>query len=191
MRRQLLAALKMTIVLTLLFGIAYPLAVTAVSQVAFKDRADGSLVTRNGKVVGSSLIGQNFTTDRYFQPRPSAAGKDGYDGLASSASNLGPSNPALLDSVQKRIEAYRVANGLAADQPVPVDAVTASGSGLDPDISVANARLQAGRVASARGLPLDTVLGAIGDHTAGRQLGVLGERVVNVLQLNLDLDRQG
>ncbi|MDQ6928440.1 MAG: potassium-transporting ATPase subunit KdpC [Actinomycetota bacterium] len=191
MRRQLLAAFKVTLVLTVLFGVAYPLAVTAVSQLVFSDTANGSLVQSKGKVVGSSLIGQNFTSDRYFQPRPSAAGKDGYDGLASSASNLGPSNPTLLDSVQKRADDYRKANGVPTDKPVPVDAVTASGSGLDPDISVANARLQVGRVAAARGLPLDTVLRAVDDHTSGRQFGILGERVVNVLELNLDLDRRG
>lgn len=191
MRRQLLAALKVTLVLILLFGVAYPLAVTAASQLVFRDAADGSLVRRDGKVVGSSLLGQNFASERYFHPRPSAAGKDGYNGLASSASNLGPSNPALLDSVQKRVEDYRKTNGVAADEPVPVDAVTASGSGLDPDVSVANARLQARRVAAARALPLDTVLRAVDDQTAGRQVGILGERVVNVLLLNLELDRRG
>lgn len=191
MRNQLIAALKITVVLTLLFGVAYPLAVTAVGQVAFSDTANGSLVRRGGKVVGSALIGQNFTSDRYFLPRPSAAGKDGYDGLASGASNLGPSNPDLLVAVAQRVDDYRRVNGLAADATVPVDAVTASGSGLDPDISVANARLQARRVASARAVPLTAVLGAIDDHTSERRLGVLGERVVNVLQLNLDLDRRG
>jgi K+-transporting ATPase ATPase C chain len=188
MRRQLLAALKVTLVLTVLLGVAYPLAVTAVGQVLFKDRADGSLVRQGGKVVGSSLLGQGFTGAQYFHPRPSAAGTDGYDGLASGASNLGPSNPKLIDQVRQRVDDYRRDNGLAPDAAVPSDAVTTSGSGLDPDISVANARLQAPRVARARAVPAASVLKAIDNHTSGRTLGVLGEKVVNVLELNLDLD---
>jgi len=189
MRRQLFPALMMTIALTILTGLAYPLVVTGVAQGLFKSRANGSLVRVDGKIVGSSLLGQNFTAAKYFQPRPSAAGADGYDGLSSSASNLGPSNPDLLKAVHDRIVAYRKANGLGADAKVPVDAVTASASGLDPDISLANARLQAPRVARARSLPLATVLAAVDRHTENRQWGFLGERVVNVLELNLDLDR--
>jgi len=187
LRRQLLVGLRITVVLTVLLGLAYPLAVTAVSQLAFKVRAEGSLVKRDGTAVGSSLLGQNFTDPSYFHPRPSAAG-DGYDPLASGGSNLGPSNPKLLDTVAERVAAVQAENGLAADAPVPVDAVTASASGLDPQISVAYARLQASRVAEARGLPVDEVLGLVDDHTQRRPLGFLGENGVNVLTLNLALD---
>jgi K+-transporting ATPase ATPase C chain len=191
MRRQLLPALIMTICLTVLAGIVYPLAVSGASAVFFSRQASGSLVTVDGKVVGSSLLGQNFTDPKYFWPRPSAAGNDGYDGLASGGTNLGPSNPKLLDEVKQRVAAYRTANHLAADEPVPVDAVTSSGSGLDPDISVANARLQAGRVAAARGLAVADVLPLVAASTQHRQWGILGEDAVNVLELNLALDRNG
>jgi len=189
MRRQLMPALMMTIVLTVLTGLAYPLVVTGVAQGLFSSRANGSLVKVDGKVVGSSLIGQDFTSAKYFQPRPSATAGNPYNGLASGGSNLGPSNPTLVSTVKARAIAYRKLNGLAPNAPVPVDAVTASGSGLDPDISPANARLQAPRVARVRDLPLATVLAAVARHTQGRQWGFLGEKVVNVLQLNLDLDR--
>jgi K+-transporting ATPase ATPase C chain len=189
MRRQIVTGLLMTIVLTLLLGIAYPLLVTGVSQVAFPSQADGSFVKdKAGKVVGSSLIGQNFTKPQYFHPRPSAAG-DGYDALASSASNLGPSSPKLLASVRQRVAAYRKENHLRANEMVPVDAVTASASGLDPAISVANARLQARRVAEARHLPIADVLRVVAKHTQNRQWGVLGETAVNVLDVNLALDQ--
>jgi K+-transporting ATPase ATPase C chain len=191
MRRQLVPALVMTICLTVLTGIAYPLAVSGAAAALFPRQASGSLVKVGGKVVGSSLLGQNFTDPKYFWPRPSAAGTNGYDGLASGGTNLGPSNPKLLDSVQQRVADYRAANDLAADTPVPVDAVTSSGSGLDPDISVANARLQARRVAAARGLAVDDVLGLVGAHTRTRPWGVLGEDTVNVLDLNVALDRRG
>lgn len=185
--RQLRPALIMVGVFTVLLGVAYPLVVTVVSQVAFNDRANGSLIERDGTVVGSRLIGQNFTSPQYFHPRPSAAG-DGYDGGASSGSNLGPANPDLIAAVEERAVAYREENGLAADAQVPVDAVTASGSGLDPHISVANARLQATRVAAERGLDLEAVLEMVDDHTAGRAFGVLGEPAVNVVNVNLVLD---
>jgi len=194
-RRQLVTGLLMTVVMVVLVGVAYPLAVTGISQLTMSKRADGSLVSDNGKVIGSSLIGQNFTDadghplPQYFQPRPSAAGKDGYDAMASGGSNLGPRNEALLSSVSDRVAAYRTLNGLAAGTRVPVDAVTASGSGLDPQISVANARLQAARVARERGLAVDAVTGLISQHTQGRQWGFLGEQTVNVLELNLALDR--
>jgi K+-transporting ATPase ATPase C chain len=188
--RQLLPATLAILSLTFLLGVVYPLAVTAVGQVAFNDRANGSIVKVDGVAVGSELLGQNFTAPGYFHPRPSAAG-DGYDGSASSGSNLGPSNPNFLDSVASRVDAYRKENGLSADAQVPVDAVTASASGLDPQISVANALVQAPRVAAARDLDLDTVLTAIGQHTSHRPLGVLGDEGVNVLQLNLALDRMG
>jgi K+-transporting ATPase ATPase C chain len=204
MRRQLFPALMMMVVFTVITGLAYPLVVTGIAQGLFNDKADGSLVEdADGEVVGSSLIGQSFTEPQYFHPRPSAAG-DGYDASASSGSNLGPTNEKLLvgekddpatkdvdesfDGIEQRADAYRDENGLDADAAVPVDAVTASGSGLDPNISVANARLQAPRVADERGLDLEAVLELVDDHTSGRALGFLGEKGVNVLELNLSLD---
>jgi len=189
MRRQLLAALGAFAVLTVLTGLVYPMVVTGIAQVAFGGRADGSLIERDGRIVGSSLIGQAFAAPEYFHPRPSAAG-DGYDAMASGASNLGPSNPALLAEVADRAAAYRSENGLAPRDPLPVDALTASGSGLDPQISSANARLQAARVAEARGVPLERVLRLVEQATEGPSLGVFGERGVNVLRLNLLLDER-
>jgi K+-transporting ATPase ATPase C chain len=188
MRRQLLPALRIVLVFTVLLGLAYPLVVTGIAQGLWSDKADGSLVRVNGKAVGSSLIGQTFTKAKYLHPRPSAAG-DGYDGLASSASNLGPTNPTLIDDVKKAAAAYRKENGLPAGFSVPIDAVTSSGSGLDPGISVANAKLQAKRVAEARGLTVAQVEQVIDDHTNSRQLGFLGEDWVNVLGTNVALDR--
>lgn len=183
MRRQLLPAVAAFLVFTLLTGLAYPLAVTGVAQVAFPGRADGSLLEREGRVVGSRLIGQSFAGTEYFHPRPSAAG-DGYDAMSSSASNLGPTSEELLKAVDERRAAYRQANESGA----PIDALTASGSGLDPHISPANARQQAPRVARARGLTLREVLALVDEHTDGRSLGFLGEPGVNVLELNLALD---
>lgn len=183
--RQLRPALLVVVGFTLLTGVAYPLAVTAVGQVAFGEQADGSLVRRDGVVVGSELLGQDAADPAFFWPRPSAAG---YDGAASSGSNLGPGNPALLDAVAARAAAYREANGLAPDALVPVDAVTASASGLDPHISVANARLQAPRVAAERGLDPAVVLQLVDEHTDDRPLGFLGDPGVHVLRLNLALD---
>ena len=185
--RQLKPAFMVIVVFTLVCGIAYPLLSTAIAQVAFGDKADGSLIRRKGVVVGSKLIGQSFTAPQYFHPRPSAAGA-GYDGSASSGSNLGPLNPDLLSAVEERAAAYRTENGLAKDQMVPVDAVTASGSGLDPHISIANARLQVGRVAMQRGLDTNVVAELVNKYTDGRQLLVLGEPGVNVVELNLALD---
>lgn len=197
-RQQLLAGLRAVLVLTVLTGVFYPLAVTLVGQLAFEDEADGSLVRQDGDVVGSSLLGQSFTRPEYFHGRPSAAGAaaSGTEGgdpddptqIASSPSNLGPTNADLLEGVADAVAAYRDDNDLSDDALVPVDAVTSSGSGLDPHISVANARLQAKRVADERGLDLDTVLALIDDHTDGRALGFLGEPGVNVLGLNLALD---
>jgi K+-transporting ATPase ATPase C chain len=196
MRAQLLAALRTVAVFTVLVGLAYPLVVTGLAQVAFKDKADGSLLHRDGQVVGSSLLGQTFTSADYFQGRPSAAG-DAAAGsaktahrsaAASGASNLGPTNKELLDTVAERIAAYRKANDLPATTEVPVDAVTASGSGVDPEISIDNARLQAPRVARERGMSADDVLALVRDHTKRRDLGILGEEGVNVLELNLALD---
>ena len=195
LRRQFFTGLLMTLVMTALVGFVYPLAVTGISQLTMSKRANGSLVTANGKIVGSSLIGQSFADRnghalrRYFQPRPSAAGPDGYDAMSSGGSNLGPSNPTLLASVAKRAAEYRAFNGLARDTKVPVDAVTASASGLDPQISVANARLQVARVARARGLALATVSAVLVAHTRGRPFGIFGEQTVSVLDLNLALDR--
>ncbi len=187
MRRQLVPALGTVLVATVLLGLAYPLAMTGVAQLLFDGRADGSLVTRDGEVVGSRWIGQPFSGPGYLHPRPSAAG-DGYDGARSGGSNLGPTDDRLLATVSARAARYRAENGLPAAAPVPVDAVTASASGLDPYISVANARIQARRVARHRGLPLETVLAVIADHTDGRALGFLGEPGVNVLLVNVALD---
>lgn len=187
--RQLKPAIISVIVFTVLLGGVYPLVATAIGQVAFNDEANGSLIRRDGVVVGSELIGQTFTAPEYFHSRPSAAGA-GYDGSASSGSNYGPQNPDFLAAVAERVAAYREENGLSGDVSVPVDAVTASASGLDPHISVANARLQAARVAEARGLTLAVVMGLIDDHTDSRSLGVLGEPGVNVVLLNLALDEQ-
>jgi potassium-transporting ATPase KdpC subunit len=185
--RQLGPAVLGIIVFTVLCGLLYPLVVTGVAQVAFHDKANGSLVKVDGVIVGSRLLGQQFADAKYFHPRPSAAGT-GYDGLASSASNLGPTNPDFLRSIEERVAAYRQENSLPDSQLVPVDAVTASGSGLDPDISVANAKLQAARVAAARGRNVADVIAAIDKHTSGRQWAIFGEPGVNVLELNLALD---
>ena len=187
MRRQLLPALRVTIALIVLLGLAYPVVMTGAAQALFRFRANGSFVQKGSVTVGSSLIGQAFTAPRYFHPRPSYAG-NGYDPTSSGASNLGPSNPKLLSAVASAAKSYRSENGMAPDAPVPVDAVTGSGSGLDPDISVANARDQAPRVARERGLELDQVIALIDAHTGGRTLGILGEKAVNVLELNLALD---
>lgn len=187
MRRQLLPALRALLVFTVMLGVVYPLSMLAVGQLAFPGRANGSLVEVDGEPVGSALLGQTFAGAQYFAPRPSAAG-DGYDPSSTSASNLGPLNADLLTAVGEQVAAYREANALAQDARVPVDAVTASASGLDPHISVANARLQAPRVAGERGVEVDQVLELVDEHTAGRGLGVLGEPGVNVLELNLALD---
>jgi len=182
-------AILMVIVLTVLLGIVYPLAMTGLSQLIFPGQANGSLVRDSaGNVVGSALLGQNFSNPEYFHPRPSAAGTDGYDATSSGGSNLGPTNQKLIDTARDRAAAYREENGLAAEAPVPVDAVTASASGLDPDISPANALIQAGRVAKARNLTEDQVRSLVNQYTEGRTLGILGEPRVNVLQLNRALD---
>jgi potassium-transporting ATPase KdpC subunit len=191
--KTLLAELKTSVLLTVVFVVllcvAYPLAVWAGAQALFPARANGSLITdRTGAVRGSALLAQNFSSDQYFWPRPSAAGT-GYDATNSSGTNLGPTSRKLADRVKAAVAAYRVANGLAPDAPVPADAVTSSGSGLDPDISVANAEIQARRVARARGRPLATIEALVAAHTTDRDLGVLGEPRVNVLLLNLALDR--
>jgi K+-transporting ATPase ATPase C chain len=251
MRRHILTSLAAFVVLSVLLGVLYPLAVYAIGQVAFKSKANGSLIEVNGTVVGSQLIAEDFTSAKYFLPRPSKTAGGGYDGngydaSASAASNQGPSNPNLIGNVAgvnieganpyatptdptcvpvqatdkagndvtdkagnavyeknkdgtyvcnpgtvpQRVLAYRKENGLGPGVKVPVDAVTASFSGLDPDISVANARLQAPRVARTRHMPLETVLALVSKYTDGRGLGFMGEPGVNVLELNLALDRQ-
>jgi K+-transporting ATPase ATPase C chain len=176
--------------MTVLVGVAYPLAVTAVARLGFGHEAGGSIVEVDGTPVGSELIGQPFDGPEWFHPRPSAAG-DGYDAGASSGSNLGPTSADLLASVEARVGAYREVNGLPPEAAVPADAVTASASGLDPHISVANARLQAPRVAASRGLDLQVVLDLVDAHTEHRPLGVLGDPGVNVVRLNIALEQAG
>ena len=169
---------------------AYPLVVWVISQGLFPHEAGGSLIQRGGTLVGSELIAQNFSRPKYFHPRPSAAGEAGYDGANSGGTNLGPLSKKLAESVKNRVEAYRFENGLPPDLPVPADAVTASGSGLDPHISLKNAFLQAPRVAQARGIGTEVIEIIIRANTEGRDFGVFGEPRVNVLKLNLALDRK-
>jgi K+-transporting ATPase ATPase C chain len=190
--KTLLVELKSAVLLTIVFAVllcgAYPLVVWAGAQAFFGDKANGSLVVdKAGVVRGSRLLAQNFSSDKYFQPRPSAAGT-GYDATASSGTNLGPTSQKLADSIKAAAIAYRQTNGLAADASVPADAVTSSASGLDPHISVANAKLQIGRVAKARGLPLEKLQALIVAATEDRGWTVFGEPGVNVLQLNVALD---
>jgi len=189
MWQQLLPALRITLVMTLLTGLIYPLAVTGLCQVLFHDKANGSLITVNDQVVGSALIGQNFSKPQYFQPRPSAAGNDGYDPTASGGSNLGPTNQKLIDRVKASVEKFRKENPTYTG-PLPADLVTTSGSGLDPHISPASAAAQLDRVAKARGIPSAQLRALVEAHTEGRDLGFLGEPRVNVLLLNMALDRE-
>jgi K+-transporting ATPase ATPase C chain len=182
-----LQSIRMLIVMTVITGVAYPLIVTGIAQVVFPGKANGSLIHRNEKIVGSRLIGQPFSDPKYFWTRPSATSPTPYNGAASSGSNQGPTNPALKDAVEGRVKALRDAGG-DASKPVPVDLVTASGSGLDPHISPAAAEYQVPRVSKARGLPEERVRDLVRAHTEGRQLGILGEPRVNVLELNLALD---
>ncbi|GAB3426917.1 potassium-transporting ATPase subunit C [Flindersiella endophytica] len=188
MIRQLRTGLLALLAMTVITGLLYPLAVWGIGQVAFADQANGSLIERDGQVVGSNLIGQNFLGPRWFHSRPSAAGQDGYDGLSSSGSNLGPNNPELIKATQERKAQIAKENGVP-ESDVPADAVTASGSGLDPHISPAYAEIQVNRVAEARGLDPATVRKLIRENTDGRSLGFLGEPGVNVVELNLALQR--
>src|SRR5260370_136559 len=188
MWQQLLPGLRMMLVMTVLTGLIYPLAVTGLCQVLFRDKANGSLITVNGQVIGSELIGQNFTKPEYFQPRPSAAGNEGYDATASGGSNLGPTNKKLIDRVQASVDKFHKENP-GYSGPIPADLLTASGSGLDPHISPASAEAQAERIAKARAASVDQIRSLIASHTEGRDLGFLGEPRVNVFLLNLDLDR--
>jgi len=186
--RSMMIAVKMTIVLTVLLGILYPLAMVGVAHVVFPARAEGSLIYSNGAPVGSSLIGQNFKSPEYFHSRPSAAGDKGYDATSSSGSNLGPTNKSFIDSVKQRLKTFLEENRGVQPSQVPVDMVTASGSGLDPEISPAAAEIQVQRVAKARGISEETVRALITSHTRSRWAGFLGEPGVNVVELNLALD---
>ena len=184
---QLMPALRMLVVMSALTGVIYPLVVTGIAKVAFPRAANGSLIVADGKTLGSDLIGQPFDDPKYFWSRPSATSPQPYNGMSSSGSNQGPRNPALADAVKDRIKALRDADpGNTA--AVPVDLVTASGSGLDPHISVAAAEYQLSRVSKARGLPAEQVRGLVAQSTEGRTLGMLGEPRVNVLKLNIALD---
>ena len=183
-RHQIWPAVAVLAMLTLITGFAYPAVVTGIAQVAFPNQANGSFIAVNGTVIGSSLIGQTFDDPKYFWGRPSAAGK-GYDGTASAGSNLGPTSQALIDRITQSVDQMRAANG---GGPVPVDLVTTSGSGLDPDISPAAAEYQVARVATARGMTPDAVRQAVARHTSQPLFGFLGEASVHVLELNLDLD---
>ena len=189
--KNLIAEFRASLVITLLLIVLlcgiYPVVVWAIAQGVFPAKANGSLIRVGGKIAGSSLLAQGFAGPAYFHPRPSAAGQ-GYDAANSSGTNLGPTSKKLIEYVKQRVADYRAENGLTPDAPVPADAVTSSASGLDPHISPENARLQAGRVAKARGLSREEVLRKIAAHTEGRGLMILGEPRVNVLMLNLGLD---
>jgi K+-transporting ATPase ATPase C chain len=185
--KNLLTAILMTIVTTVLLGLIYPLVVTGLAQVIFPDQANGSLIKgADGTVIGSRLIGQPFSSPGYFRSRPSAAGANGYDAGASSGSNLGPTNQKLIDRVKADVERLRAEN---PGKPVPIDLVTTSGSGLDPNLSPAAAEFQVPRVARERGISEEELRRIVARRTSGRQFGFLGEPTVNVLELNLDLDR--
>jgi potassium-transporting ATPase KdpC subunit len=188
MSQHIRPAILGVILLTLLTGCIFPLALFGFGRLLFNDQADGSLLTRDRIVVGSRLIGQDFRRPEYFHGRPSAAGT-GYDGASSGGTNFGPSNPKLIADIRQLAEGYRRSNGLPPDATIPIDAVTRSGSGLDPHISPANAELQVARVARARALSEDAVRRLVSEHTQGRQLGFLGSPRVSILDLNLALDR--
>jgi len=184
MKKQWMVAIRFTLITTVIFGLIYPLIVTVLSQWLFPRQANGSLIVKNGQVVGSHLIGQAFNANQYFHSRPSSAG-NGYDPLSSGGSNLGPTNQALVARVQQDVAKWHQENPAT---PVPADLVTASGSGLDPDISPASAAFQIPRVAKARGISAGELRRIVARHTQGRQDGLFGEPRVNVLELNLDLD---
>jgi K+-transporting ATPase ATPase C chain len=190
MKTLIRPAISLFVLLSAVTGLLYPLAVTGVARIAFPAQASGSLIVKNGQTIGSTLIGQNFTDPKHFWGRPSATGPMPYNAANSGGSNQGPTNPALVDAVKARIDALKAADP-DNTAPIPVDLVTASGSGLDPEISVAAAEYQIGRVARARGLAPEAVKSLVARHTTERWLGLLGERRVNVLQLNLALDGAG
>jgi len=181
---QLLVSIRFTLVTAVLLGIGYPLAVTGFAHVTMRDKADGQLITQNGRVIGSRILAQSFTSEKYFHPRPSAAG-NGYDATASGGSNLAQSNQKLVTRIQNDVAALTKNGG----DPVPIDLVTTSGSGLDPDITPAGALYQVARIAAARGLANDQVHKLVDEHITNAQFGVLGEPRVNVLELNLALDQ--
>jgi K+-transporting ATPase ATPase C chain len=185
MKKNISISILYTIVTTILLGVVYPLVVTGLAQVLFPKQANGSLIVQNGKLVGSHLLGQPFTAPGYFWSRPSAAGPAGYDPTSSGGSNYGPTSKALIDRVNANVQQVQPTNPNA---PIPVDLVTASGSGLDPDITPAAAEFQISRVAKERGMTEQDVRARVAKHSKGRQLGFLGEPRVNVLDLNLDLD---
>jgi K+-transporting ATPase ATPase C chain len=189
MLSQLWPALRINIFLTILLGVGYPLAVTGISQLVFPHQANGSLIVKGNQVIGSELIGQNFTKPEYFQPRPSAAGSDGYDPTASGGFNYGPTNQKLIDRVKASVDKFHKENPDYRG-PIPADLLTGSGSGLDPDISPASAQAQAFRVAKARGISVDQINQLVAQYTKSPDLGLLGEPRVNVLKLNLALDEQ-
>jgi len=184
MNKELIVAIRFTLITTVIFGLLYPLGMTGLSHYIFPKQADGSLIQKNGQIIGSELIGQAFTSDKYFHSRPSSAG-NGYDATSSSPSNLAPTNKALIDRVKGDVAKLQQEN---PGTPIPVDLVTASGSGLDPDISPAAAEFQIPRVAKARGMSEDALRALVAKHTLPRTYGILGEPRVNVLELNLDLD---
>ena len=188
MFKEFKAGILITIVFTVLTGLMYPLAITGIAQLIFPHQANGSLISRNGKVIGSDLIAQNFTKPEYFHPRPSAAG-NGYDATASSGSNLGPTNPTLADRLNKGAAAYKQENP-SLSGAIPADAITTSGSGLDPHITPANADTQCARVASARGVSAYRIRTLVSEYTENRTLALFGEPRVNVLPLNLALDER-
>ncbi len=185
MKRNIITAILMTIVTTILLGIVYPLVVTALAQVLFHDKANGQLIVQDGKTIGSRIIAQPFTGAGYFHPRGSAAGNNGYDAANSGATNYGPTNQKLIDRVKQDVDAAHAEN---PGKAVPVDYVTTSGSGLDPEITPANAEFQVPRVAKERGVSSEQVLALVRQHTQEREFHFLGEARVNVLELNLDLD---
>jgi K+-transporting ATPase ATPase C chain len=185
MKKNLITAILMTVATTLLLGIVYPLVVTAAAQLLFHDKANGQLITRDGHLIGSRILAQPFTGAEYFHPRASAAGTNGYDAANSGGTNLGPTNQKLMDRVQQDVAAAQKEN---PGHPIPADYITTSASGLDPDISPANALFQLPRVAAARNIPVGALDALVQQHTQGRQFGLLGEPRINVLELNLDLD---
>ena len=186
---QILPGIRIKIFMIVLLGVVYPLVITGICQVIFPHQANGSLITVSGKVIGSEIIGQNFTRPEYFQPRPSAAGNDGYDATSSGGSNYGPTNQKLIDRIKASVEKFRKENP-EYQGPIPADLVTTSASGLDPHLSPDSAQAQVPRVAKTRGVSLDQVRQLIAQFTEGPDLGLLGDPRVNVLKLNLELDRR-
>jgi K+-transporting ATPase ATPase C chain len=186
MKKNIVISILYTVVTTILLGIGYPLLMTALGQVMMKDKANGSLIVHDGKIVGSSLLAQPFTGPGYFHPRPSAAGANGYDATSSGGTNYGPTNQKLVDRVQGGVTTLQSDN---PNRPVPIDAVTTSGSGLDPHITLANAEFQVARVAKARGISESEISRLVNETLEPRQIGILGEQRVNVLALNIALDR--